>query len=92
MKLNRMEKTMADYEINSWPTIIVDGRLMIHQRWLSQPSHHAQRKKSKIVLVAGLGLVGRQGTERARRQIISFHQKTKAGVQDLIRLLFVHEK
>ena len=28
MKLNRMEKTMADYEINSWPTIIVDGRLM----------------------------------------------------------------
>ena len=28
MKLNRMERTMSDYEINSWPTIIVDGRIM----------------------------------------------------------------
>lgn len=28
MKLNRIERMMADYEIDSWPTIIVDGRLM----------------------------------------------------------------
>lgn len=28
MKLNRVERMMADYEIGSWPTIIVDGRLM----------------------------------------------------------------
>lgn len=28
MKLNRVSRVMADYEIESWPTIIVDGRLM----------------------------------------------------------------
>lgn len=28
MKLNRVQRVMADYEIESWPTIIVDGRLM----------------------------------------------------------------
>lgn len=28
MKLNRVERVMSDYEIGSWPTIIVDGRFM----------------------------------------------------------------
>lgn len=28
MKLNRVQRVLADYEIESWPTIIVDGHLM----------------------------------------------------------------
>lgn len=55
MKLNRMERTMADYEINSWPTLIVDGRLMTSpsmavSTYRSRPSEEEQNRAVLPVL------------------------------------------
>lgn len=55
MKLNRMERTMADYEIGSWPTLIVDGRLMTSpsmavSTYRSRPSEEEQNRAVLPVL------------------------------------------
>ncbi|WMW79740.1 thiol:disulfide interchange protein DsbA/DsbL [Undibacterium cyanobacteriorum] len=55
MKLNRMERTMADYEIGSWPTLIVDGRLMTSpsmavSTFRSRPSEDEQNRAVLPVL------------------------------------------
>lgn len=51
-RLGRMEKTMADYEVNSWPTIVVDGRLQTSptQAVSSFPARPTEEQQNRALL------------------------------------------
>lgn len=66
MKLNRMPKTMADYEVNSWPTLVVDGRLMTSPSMavVTFPSRPTEEQQNRAVLPVLDWLIAKVQKER----------------------------
>lgn len=65
-RLGRMEKTMADYEVNSWPTIVVDGRLQTSptQAVSSFPARPTEEQQNRALLPVLDFLVAKVQKER----------------------------
>lgn len=68
-RLGRMEKTMADYEVNSWPTIVVDGRLQTSPTMAvaSFPSRPTEEQQNRALLPVLDALIAKVQKERGTK-------------------------